>query len=206
MCRCDDCINGVDQFGPEPDFLPNDDGLDTDGDGACNFGDDDDDNDGVKDWNDNCQTVYNPYQEDIDEDGLGNVCDTNGCTNCNALTPFGPCMHSGTANFACLGYHFGTTCHHGYIKCNQVSGPIDPIITSHPPYPPPVPPPVRAPVSAPSAPAPVMVPEEPPEPSLVSCTGCQFGTGPCKRTSWGLTFCESAEGSLCGVGATPCLS
>ena len=45
--QCDDCVYGVDQFGPEPDFKPLDDGLDTDSDGLCNVGDPDDDNDGT---------------------------------------------------------------------------------------------------------------------------------------------------------------
>ncbi|MCP3980979.1 MAG: hypothetical protein GY716_16915, partial [bacterium] len=49
---CDDCTNGVDGFGPQPDGLPANDGLDTDSDGLCNAGDPDDDNDGVDDPDD----------------------------------------------------------------------------------------------------------------------------------------------------------
>ena len=35
----------------------------------------DKDNDGVLDYNDNCPDLYNPSQKDIDNDGLGDVCD-----------------------------------------------------------------------------------------------------------------------------------
>ena len=65
---CDDCSGGA---GDRPDA----DGLDTDGDGACNFGDADDDNDGVLDGADNCPLVYNPAQTDTDRDGVGDACD-----------------------------------------------------------------------------------------------------------------------------------
>jgi formylglycine-generating enzyme required for sulfatase activity len=36
---------------------------------------DDDDGDGVPNSQDNCPTIYNPGQEDADQDGLGDVCD-----------------------------------------------------------------------------------------------------------------------------------
>ena len=38
------------------------------------------DNDGIFNGMDNCPDDFNPYQEDIDEDGLGDACD-----NCNSL-------------------------------------------------------------------------------------------------------------------------
>ena len=46
---CDDCSGGVDGFGPLSDVAPHDDGVDTDGDGTCDVGDDDDDGDTVLD-------------------------------------------------------------------------------------------------------------------------------------------------------------
>jgi len=50
---CDDCAVGTDGFGPLADNDPDNDGTDTDGDGACDLGDADDDNDGVDDLFDN---------------------------------------------------------------------------------------------------------------------------------------------------------
>ncbi len=50
----------------------------TDCDGICMAvtpQDPDSDNDGVIDCNDNCPNDYNPGQEDLDSDGLGDVCD-----------------------------------------------------------------------------------------------------------------------------------
>jgi hypothetical protein len=48
---------------------------DSDGDGAGDVCDVDDDNDGHPDGGDNCPNVYNPDQADNDGDGVGNVCD-----------------------------------------------------------------------------------------------------------------------------------
>ena len=49
---CDDCSIGTDGFGPLADNTPNNDGTDFDGDGLCDSGDPDDDNDGALDGND----------------------------------------------------------------------------------------------------------------------------------------------------------
>ena len=51
---CDDCSSST--------FAPNDDGLDTDGDGTCDAGDLDDDNDEIFDDIDNCPLVENQDQ------------------------------------------------------------------------------------------------------------------------------------------------
>jgi hypothetical protein len=52
---CDDCAVGVDGFGPLPDHDPLNDGTDTDGNGACDLGDPDDDGDGTVDGSDCAQ-------------------------------------------------------------------------------------------------------------------------------------------------------
>ena len=72
---CDDCAVGLDGFGPLVDQRPNDDGLDTDMNGICNVGDDDDDGDSVLDGQDNCPLVRNGDQIDTDVDGFGDACD-----------------------------------------------------------------------------------------------------------------------------------
>jgi MYXO-CTERM domain-containing protein len=60
---CDDCaVNGTQ--------TPNDDGLDTDGDGLCDAGDDDDDGDGVVDGDDPA-----PLDPDVCGDSDGDTCD-----------------------------------------------------------------------------------------------------------------------------------
>ena len=38
------------------------------------------DNDGIYDYLDNCPSIFNPDQADDDSDGIGNACDTVGCT------------------------------------------------------------------------------------------------------------------------------
>ncbi|MCB0582661.1 MAG: T9SS type A sorting domain-containing protein, partial [Phaeodactylibacter sp.] len=57
-----------DTFGACPDPCPNDPDDDLDGDGIC--GD-----------TDNCPTVFNPGQEDLDGDGEGSACDMSLCIN-----------------------------------------------------------------------------------------------------------------------------
>ena len=63
----DDCSVGTDGFGPEADFNPANDGLDTDGDGLADVGDPDDDNDLVDDGLDACPST--PSQEAVDAQG-----------------------------------------------------------------------------------------------------------------------------------------
>jgi len=64
---CDDCSSGTDN--------PAGDGPDTDADGLCDAGDPDDDSDGVADGADNCRVVFNPGQDDTDDDSAGDLCD-----------------------------------------------------------------------------------------------------------------------------------
>jgi len=49
--------------------------LDTDNDQLGNACDEDDDADGLRDWQDNCPRAGNPSQADKDDDGRGDVCD-----------------------------------------------------------------------------------------------------------------------------------
>jgi hypothetical protein len=88
---CDDCVVGVDGFGPLPDNDPLNDGPDADGDGLCDFGDPDDDNDNRADDRDNCRLVPNTNQHDGDNDGVGDVCD-------NCPDDFNPNFESLTPN------------------------------------------------------------------------------------------------------------
>lgn len=57
---------------------------DADADGACDEADDDDDNDGILDLADNCTLIRNPNQLDIDQNGIGYVCDR--CEQCRYRT------------------------------------------------------------------------------------------------------------------------
>jgi spore coat protein A len=86
---CDDCAVGTDNFGPLPDNDPANDGTDTDGDGQCNAGDTDDDNDGVPDIADS-NTLNPDVCEDLDVDS---------CDDCAIGTDnFGPLPDNDPAN------------------------------------------------------------------------------------------------------------
>ena len=72
---CDDCSIGVDNFGVMSDNTPLNDGTDTDSDGMCNIGDDDDDNDGITDNDELTDTdadgvITDPLNPDTDDDGI----------------------------------------------------------------------------------------------------------------------------------------
>ena len=64
---CDDCSSGMNDV--------ENDGIDFDGDGLCNEGDIDDDNDGWIDLIDNCPDLGNPSQSNYDGDDMGDSCD-----------------------------------------------------------------------------------------------------------------------------------
>ncbi len=66
--NCDDCSQGR--------FSLSNDGLDTDSDGVCNIGDDDDDGDSINDNVDNCPIDSNPNQADENNNGIGDACDS----------------------------------------------------------------------------------------------------------------------------------
>ncbi|GLR19450.1 hypothetical protein GCM10007940_40660 [Portibacter lacus] len=86
---CDDCSGGGDGFGPLANNDVANDGTDTDGDGICDFGDDDDDNDGVLDVNDT-----NPLNPNVCQD-----LDGDGCDDCSGGGDgFGPLANNDVAN------------------------------------------------------------------------------------------------------------
>ena len=49
--------------------------ADSDGDGLADCQEEDDDGDSFKDWEDNCDKLYNPDQKDFDSDSIGDLCD-----------------------------------------------------------------------------------------------------------------------------------
>ena len=82
---CEDCSSGV--------FNPNDDGTDTDSDGLCDIGDANDDGDMFDDVIDNCDSIANDDQADINNNGIGDVCEDddmdaipNGIDNCPLIS------------------------------------------------------------------------------------------------------------------------
>jgi len=64
---CDDCSSGT--------FAPFNDGVDTDGNGICDLGEDDNDGDGIANRIDNCIDVANVDQADDNNNGIGNLCE-----------------------------------------------------------------------------------------------------------------------------------
>ena len=64
---CDDCSSGI--------FNTANDGPDSDADGICDFGEIDDDADGVEDDLDNCPFIANSDQLDSNNNGVGNACE-----------------------------------------------------------------------------------------------------------------------------------
>jgi gliding motility-associated-like protein len=63
--------------------------TDTDSDGIPDCVDTDDDNDGTLDIQDNCPLMYNPFQGDKNNDGVGDVCDLIEINISEVITPNG---------------------------------------------------------------------------------------------------------------------
>ncbi|MCC9061839.1 gliding motility-associated C-terminal domain-containing protein [Flavobacterium piscisymbiosum] len=62
---------------------------DNDKDGIPDNCDNDDDNDGILDSSDNCPITFNPYQEDRNNNGIGDACDKDQVNISEAFTPNG---------------------------------------------------------------------------------------------------------------------
>ncbi len=136
---CDDCSAGE-------GFDPNNDGIDTDTDGMCNLGDDDDDNDGVDDiteigegydpWNpficgdfddgdtcDDCSVVgfHTPSNDgpDLDGDGMCDLGDDQTCNN--GILETGELCDGGSHSCTLNGYSGTQLCNsqcNGYGLCD----------------------------------------------------------------------------------------
>jgi hypothetical protein len=78
----------------------------------------DQDGDGVLDWGDNCPEVPNPDQADVDDDGVGDVCQPNdpcailngGCNQFASCTPTGPDTRTCTCFPGFVGTGVGSDC------------------------------------------------------------------------------------------------
>jgi hypothetical protein len=72
----DQADEDLDRIGDACEGDPDGDGVDSDGDGSGTEGDAPCDSVAVEDCDDNCPNVPNPRQWDVDDDGIGDVCDT----------------------------------------------------------------------------------------------------------------------------------
>ncbi len=97
---------------------------------ACNHSGDSD-KDGVADGDDNCRTKFNPTQEDLDQDGQGDVCDNDidgdGWTNEQDNAPYTPnpwmcnvCECQNNASQLLRGCSSGNDCESGF-SCNSTT-------------------------------------------------------------------------------------
>ncbi|HSA60037.1 MAG TPA: LamG-like jellyroll fold domain-containing protein, partial [bacterium] len=113
---CDDCAVGTDDFGPLSDSTPANDGADFDGDGLCDAGDPDDDNDGDPDATD-CAPFNNAIFTGADDslcDGVDNDCDTvpdDGYVSLPTACGVGECANSGATS--CVGGSVVDSCSPG---------------------------------------------------------------------------------------------
>jgi len=96
LCDTDDDADGVADVSDNCPALANGDQLNTDGaaDGgdAC---DADDDDDGAADGQDNCPLFANGAQVDVDQDGVGDACDSSVPADCSVIHVLNPAAPSG---------------------------------------------------------------------------------------------------------------